>query len=96
MANEVSRTCVECKGAMSPIIIMDMAPGMTRRVVTGPLQYRLPDDRVSFWTGRFPTAGVVRSFLCAGCGRIALYGDRPDADPGDAPRESKPEGRDLS
>ena len=66
---------------MSPIVIMDMAPGMARRAVEGPLQYRLPDDRVSFWTGKYATAGVVRAYLCAGCGRIALYGDNPDAEP---------------
>jgi hypothetical protein len=62
---------------MSHIVIMDHAPGMTRRAVEGPLQYRLPDDRVSFWTGKYSTAGVVQAYLCEGCGRIALYGDKP-------------------
>lgn len=85
MADEVQRTCAECQGSMSPIVIMDMAPGMASHAVVGPLEYRLPDDRVSFWTGRYPTAGVVRAYLCAGCGRIALYGDNPDDYPGAAP-----------
>lgn len=80
MAGEVQRTCVECQGSMSPIIIMDKYPGLARRSVAGPLEYRLPDDRVSFWTGKYPSAGVVRAFLCAECGRIALYGDKPDTE----------------
>jgi hypothetical protein len=67
---------------MSPIVLMDKAPGLASHAVAGPLTYRLPDDRVSFWTGRYPSAGVVRAFLCAGCGRIALYGDMPEAEPG--------------
>ncbi len=83
MVSEV-RTCVECQGSMSPIVIMDVAPGIARRATAGPLTYRLPDDRVSFWSGKYPTAGVVRSYLCEGCGRIALYGDMPDAEPGAA------------
>lgn len=85
MADEVQRTCVECQGSMSPIVIMDKAPGMARHAVVGQLEYRLPDDCASFWTGKYPTAGVVRAYLCAGCGRIALYGDNPDAEPGAAP-----------
>ncbi len=79
MADEVKK-CVECKGVLSPIVIMDVAPGVARRAVAGPLTYRLPDDRVSFWKGGYPTAGVVQAFMCAACGRIALYGDKPDAD----------------
>ena len=80
MAAEV-RTCVECQGSMSPIVVMDVAPGVARRAVAGPLTYRLPEDRVSFWTGKYPTAGVVQGYMCAGCGRIALYGRAPDAEP---------------
>ena len=80
MPGEV-RTCVECQGSMSPIVIMDIAPGLARRAVAGPLTYRLPDDCVSFWTGKYPTSGVVQAYICAGCGRIALYGDKPDAEP---------------
>lgn len=69
---------------MSPIFIMDVAPSMVRRAVAGPLTYRLPDDRVSFLSGKYPTAGVVQAFMCAGCGRIALYGDKASAEPGAA------------
>ncbi len=65
MAAEV-RTCVECQGSMAPIVIMDIAPGQARRAVAGPLTYRLPDDRVSFWTGAYPTAGVVRRSCAKG------------------------------
>ncbi len=79
MATE-TRTCVDCQGSMSPIVIMDVAPGIGRRAVAGPLTYRLPDDKVSFWTGRYPTAGVVQAYMCTGCGRIALYGSKHDAE----------------
>jgi hypothetical protein len=79
MAGEVTQTCVECQGAMSPIVIMDK----DRYGGHGPtvLEYRQPDDRRSFWTGKYPTAGPVRAFLCGTCGRIALYGSAPDAGP---------------
>ena len=80
MSGQDSRTCVECQGAMSPIIIMDKShPGPTRHRHTGPLEYRLPDDRLSFWTGKYATAGEVRAFMCQECGRIALYGGEPEA-----------------
>jgi len=78
MADEV-RTCVECRGSVSPVIIMDKSPGGLSRLHIGELEYRLTDDRVSFWTGQYPTAGKVRAFMCEGCGRIALYGGKPDA-----------------
>ncbi len=84
MADEVQRTCVECQGSMSPIVIMDKAPGMARHAVVGPLEYRLPDDRASFWTGKSHGRGGA-GLLCAGCGRITLYGDNPHAEPGAAP-----------
>lgn len=61
---------------MSPIVIIDVAPGVSKHAVAGPLTYRLPDDRVSFWTGKYPTQGVVQAYLCGECGRIALYGDK--------------------
>jgi hypothetical protein len=64
---------------MSPIVIMDVAPGLARHAVAGPLTYRLPDDQVSFWTGAYPSAGEVKAYLCPGCGRIALYGGKTDA-----------------
>ena len=75
MADEVSRTCAECQGAMSPVIIMDKThPWPTTHRHADALEYRLPEDQLSFWTGKYATAGPVRAFLCAGCGRIALYG----------------------
>lgn len=74
MKNDASKTCLECQGAMSPIIVMDK----DRWGSTGPgpqsIEYRLPEDSRSFWTGKYPTAGSVRAFMCANCGRIALYG----------------------
>lgn len=76
--DEVSRVCVECQGAMFPIIIMDkLHPVPTAHRHASTLEYRLPDDRLSFWSGKYPTAGKVHAFLCEGCGRIALYGAMP-------------------
>jgi len=57
MKDEVSRTCVECQGRMSPIIVMDkLHPTPTKHRYTGSIEYRLPDDRLSFWTGKYPTS----------------------------------------
>jgi hypothetical protein len=65
---------------MSPIVIMDkMARGPTKYRYAGMLEYRLPEDRLSFWTGKYPTAGSVQAFMCQDCGRIALYGGASDA-----------------
>jgi hypothetical protein len=64
---------------MAPILIMDKHAGIARLAQTGPLQYRLPDDRQSFWTGKFPSTGTVQAFLCGECGRIAFYGDPQDS-----------------
>ncbi len=86
MENEVSRTCVECQGQMSAIIIMDKyRHGLTKHRDTMPLEYRLPDDHLSFWTGRYPSAGEVKAFMCANCGRIALYGGKPESAADDGP-----------
>ena len=65
---------------MSRITIMDTTyPMPTQHRHTKALEYRLPEDQLSFWTGRYSTAGEVRAFLCQECGRIALYGAAPDA-----------------
>ena len=79
-----ARTCSECQGEMSPIIIMDkdrhgnFGPGPQQ------LEYRQPHDTRSFWTGKYPTAGRVQAFMCGGCGRIALYGAAPEPRPAGA------------
>ena len=69
MSDEDARDCTECEGSMFPVVMMDKMHGGI-----GQLEYRLPDDKRSFWTGRYPTAGLVQAFLCQDCGRIALYG----------------------
>ena len=78
MNDETLRTCAECQGRMSPIIIMDKLRAIpTEHRSASSLEYRLPDDRINFWTSKYPTAGLVRAFMCEGCGRITLYGDKP-------------------
>jgi len=64
---------------MSPIIIMDKDHYGDRGPGPQPLKYRQPDDRRSFWTGKYPTAGRVEAFMCQECGRIAFYGGVRDA-----------------
>lgn len=59
---------------MSPIVVMDKLG----RAYPSSLEYRQPDDRLSFWTGKYPTAGPVNAFMCQACGRIALYGGKHD------------------
>ena len=74
MSDETSRICVDCDVTMSPIVIMDK-----NYYTIAQLEYRQPDDRRSFWTGKYPTAGQVQAFMCGGCGRIELYGIAPAA-----------------
>lgn len=71
MPEEQVKTCSDCNGALRPITIMDR--GDLNRFA-GELTYRMVDDKLSFWTGRYPTAGPVQAFLCQDCGRIALFG----------------------
>lgn len=79
MDNEASRACQECQGPMSPIVVMDKRRGVpTEHRDAAMLEYRMPDDKLSFWTGKYPTAGPVEAFMCAECGRIALYGSRAE------------------
>ncbi len=73
MADESSRKCIECEGEMSPIVIIDRN---YRHMES--LAYRLPEDRVSFWSGKYATAGAVQALMCANCGRIALYAGAPE------------------
>lgn len=74
MSDETKRACIECQGAMTPIVVMDRDCFGTVSHEPQPLAYRLPDDKRSFWTGQYATAGLVQSFMCQGCGRIAMYG----------------------
>ena len=40
------------------------------------LAYAAPDAKAaSFFTGRVPSLGVVRGFICPNCGRMLLYGE---------------------
>jgi hypothetical protein len=80
MEDESTRACAECRGAMSRIVIMDkIGMQFASRATSQELEYRQADDTLSFWTGKYPTTGKVRAFLCGNCGRIALYGQAPDS-----------------
>jgi hypothetical protein len=81
MTEEASKVCIECQGEMVPIVIMDKVVwgGANPYRGAGPLEYHLPEDKQSFWTGKFPTGGIVQGFMCQACGRIALYAAKPEA-----------------
>ena len=81
MASDVSKTCPECQGPMSPVVVMGTISPFG--ALHG-LEYRRPEDSRHWWTGKYPTAGTVRAFMCGACGRVALYGSAPDAEPGAA------------
>ncbi len=72
MANDTDRRCPDCGGAMSPILIVDKTD------ISGgyhsPLQYTVPGEKQSFWTGKFPIKGTVGATMCGECGRILLRG----------------------
>lgn len=76
MTVEASRTCIECQGFLSPIVVMDK---IHPNGASQEIEYRRPVDSRSFWTGKYPTAGRVQAFMCGGCGRIVLYGGPPGA-----------------
>lgn len=76
MGDDSRKVCSECQGAMTEIVLMDRFH--PRSSYSQQVQYRLPDDKISFWTGKYPTAGNVLAFLCSDCGRIALYGQEPN------------------
>jgi hypothetical protein len=78
MEETATKTCLECGGVMSPIVIMDKTYPMNSYRSAKMLEYRRPDDKLSFWTGKFPSGGAVQAFLCEDCGRISLYGVVPE------------------
>jgi hypothetical protein len=61
---EETKTCIECNGVISPIVIMHTTYHINVSGSAQELQYQQPDDNRSFWSGKFPTAGPVRAFLC--------------------------------
>lgn len=72
MGDNSPKVCSECDGTMQQIILMDRYHSNNR--FTQELEYRLPDDKRSFWTGKYPTGGNVQAFMCSDCGKINLYG----------------------
>ncbi len=70
MAPEEPVPCPHCGAPMAPIFIVDKADHMRHEA----LEYTLPSEKPSFWTGRFPIKGTVASIMCSGCGYIILKG----------------------
>lgn len=59
---------------MAPVVVMDRNYKSISQ-----LAYRQVDDKASFWTGQYPTAGLVMAYMCGDCGRIVLYGAPPES-----------------
>jgi hypothetical protein len=83
MSEQEARTCLGCDGELRPITIMDMG----HRGYVGALMYRSANDKPSFWTGRYPTAGPVQAYLCQDCGRIAMFGQPTPAEESEGPAD---------
>jgi hypothetical protein len=66
----ISPHCDSCDSALHPIKLIDKAHGQRHT----DLEYAPADAARSFWTGRYPIEGKVEAYLCAGCGRIAMFG----------------------
>jgi hypothetical protein len=62
--------CFECGGQLQEVKLIDRADGNAHTTTV----YAAQEAKRSKWTGEFPVEGRVLSFLCSGCGRIALYG----------------------
>ncbi len=65
--------CPQCEAVTTPVVVMDK---VHPHVGGLDLEYRLPGDRPSFWSGHYPTAGRVNALMCSGCGLIQLFGER--------------------
>lgn len=76
MEDNASTLCPQCQATMAPIVLMDRYHPNSR--FSQELEYRLPGDKPSFWTGKYPSGGKVQAFMCGDCGRIVLYGRVPD------------------
>jgi hypothetical protein len=74
MSDEATKKCVECEGVMSQVVVLDRNYKSVQQ-----LAYRQMDDKVSFWTGSYATAGPVLAYMCGNCGRLALYGGTPES-----------------
>ena len=70
MSNCVDAVCRDCGGVLQEIKVIDK--GHYNQPM--PLEYAAMDSKVSFWTGKLPVAGNIKTFLCAECGLIKYYG----------------------
>ncbi len=71
-----SPACDSCNSDMHPIKLIDKSHGKMHT----DFEYAPADAARSFWTGRYPIEGKVEAYLCAGCGRIAMFGRPAGAD----------------
>lgn len=73
--SEASRKCLDCGGRMSEIQIIDKQGAMPEEAG---LEYAATDAERGFWSGAFPKAGKISTYLCQECGSVRLFGQTPD------------------
>jgi hypothetical protein len=83
-------TCPDCNSPLERIRVLEQTgSSWTRRAGQSELTYAAGDAQASWVTGVIPVEGVIRSWVCTGCGRVLLYAvpstRATDFSPADAP-----------
>ena len=77
-AGERRRSCPDCEGVLQPIKVLDAThpnwDGEGEQHIE--LSFAAPDATRSFFSSKIPRLGVVKGFICPGCGRILFYGEK--------------------
>lgn len=73
--SETPRRCLDCKGELQEILIIDRGGSIER----GGFQYAAANAERGVWTGKYPVAGNVLSYLCQNCGAVRLFAEQEDS-----------------
>lgn len=75
------KNCPDCNVELEPIQMIDSGSGPNPAgypaggAMHVQLSYAAPDAKPSWLIGAIKREGVVKGYLCGGCGRILLYGE---------------------
>ncbi len=75
LMSDISRKCLDCGRSMSEIRIIDKQGAMPEEAG---LEYAATDAERGFWSGAYPKAGKISTYLCQGCGAVRLFGQKVD------------------
>lgn len=74
MPSYLPTECPDCDGELREVTVIADAPRSGYAVGEAIVdRYAPADAKRSFWTGKFPTEGTVRSLMCQTCGRLFQY-----------------------